>query len=173
MLVRTSSSRDFFRPAACLLLVLMAACSSVQHEARHSFDKRHAVTLSANERGNVVMTALGLLDTRYTYGGSHPGMGFDCSGLVAYVFDQAAKQPLPHNTAAIAQVSKPISSRRLQAGDFVFFNTLNQPFSHMGIYIGNDEFINAPSSGGRVRIDSLKNPYFANRFESARTVFRD
>jgi cell wall-associated NlpC family hydrolase len=173
MFAQAFSSRTYCRPLLFLLLVLLAGCSSVQQSARHSFDERRAITLSANDRGHVVMMALGLLDTRYTYGGSHPGAGFDCSGLVAYVFDQAANQVLPHNTAAIAQVSKPIAARQLQAGDFVFFNTLNRPFSHMGIYIGNDEFINAPSSGGRVRIDSLNNPYFAKRFESARTLFRN
>ena len=86
-------------------------------------------------------------------------------------FGDAVKQALPHNTEKIAGLSRPISKRQLKAGDFVFFNTLNRPYSHMGIYIGNGNFINAPSSGGRVRIDSLSNPYFAKRFESARTVF--
>lgn len=117
------------------------------------------------------MTALTLLESRYKYGGTGPNQGFDCSGLVAYVFDNAANQALPHNTAEIARLSRPISKRQLKAGDFVFFNTLNRPFSHMGIYIGNENFINAPSSGGQVRIDSLNNPYFAKRFESARTLF--
>src|SRR3546814_11642509 len=78
---------------------------------------------------------------------------------------------LPHNTQQIAQLSRPIRKSQLKAGDFVFFNTLNRPFSHMGIYIGNAQFVNAPSSGGRVRVDSLNNPYFAKRFDSARTLF--
>lgn len=162
------------RPVFCLLLAaLLAACSGVPRQSSSTYGGRPAIALSANERGHVVLTALGLLETGYTYGGSHPGTGFDCSGLVAYVFNQAASQPLPHNTAAIARLSKPIAKRQLKAGDFVFFNTLNRPFSHMGIYIGNNEFVNAPSSGGRVRIDSLDNPYFAKRFESARTLFQD
>lgn len=158
----------------CLLLAAaLAACSGAPRKTSSSYSGQPAITLNANERGHVVLMALGLLETDYTYGGSHPGTGFDCSGLVAYVFNHAASQPLPHNTAAIAQLSKPISKRHLKAGDFVFFNTLNRPFSHMGIYIGNNEFVNAPSSGGRVRIDSLDNPYFAKRFESARTLFQD
>ncbi len=111
------------------------------------------------------------MQTNYRYGGSAPATGFDCSGLVAYVFRQAASQPLPHNTAAIAHLSRPISRSKLKPGDFVFFNTLNRPFSHMGIYLGDGRFINAPSSGGKVRIDSLDNPYYAKRFESARTLF--
>ncbi len=118
------------------------------------------------------MTALGLLDAQYRYGGAIPTTGFDCSGLVAYVFGTAAKQSLPHNTAMIAELSRPISRSRLQLGDFVFFNTLGSPNSHMGIYLGDGSFVNAPSSGGRVRIDSLHSPYYRERFESARTLFR-
>ncbi|HUH60870.1 MAG TPA: C40 family peptidase [Candidimonas sp.] len=117
------------------------------------------------------MTAMALLESHYKYGGTHPLHGFDCSGLVAYVFNNAASQPLPHNTAQIAKLSRPVARHELKAGDFVFFNTLNRPFSHMGIYIGDQQFINAPSTGGRVRIDTLANPYFAERFESARTLF--
>ncbi|MDS1141097.1 C40 family peptidase [Pusillimonas sp. SM2304] len=129
------------------------------------------IALDPGQRGDVVLTALGLLETRYRYGGAVPDTGFDCSGLVAYVFGRAASQPLPHNTAAIARLSRPIATQRLEAGDFVFFNTLNRSFSHMGIYIGDGRFVNAPSTGGRVRIDSMDNPYFAQRFESARTLF--
>src|SRR3546814_13984604 len=92
---------------------------------------------------------MGLMESDYRYGGSHPDAGFDCSGLVAYVFKQAASQRLPHNTQQIAQLSRPIRKSQLKAGDFVFFNTLNRPFSHMGIYIGNAQFVTAPSSGGR------------------------
>lgn len=130
-----------------------------------------AIVLAPGQRSEVVLTAMGLMESDYRYGGSHPDAGFDCSGLVAYVFDQAASQPLPHNTAEIAGLSRPIPRSQLKAGDFVFFNTLNRPFSHMGIYIGDAKFVNAPSTGGRVRVDSLDNPYFAKRFESARTLF--
>lgn len=118
------------------------------------------------------MTALGLLDTPYRYGGANPSQGFDCSGLVGYVFDAATAHALPRSTADIARVSRPVDKKQLKAGDLVFFNTLNRPNSHMGIYLGDGNFINAPSSGGRVRIDSLHNPWFANRLDSARTLFR-
>ncbi len=129
------------------------------------------IVVSPQQRGEVVLTAMGLLESQYNYGGSHPVTGFDCSGLVAYVFQNAVQESLPHNTAEIARLSTPISRKHLKAGDFVFFNTLGRPFSHMGIYIGDNQFVNAPSSGGRVRVDSLLNPYFAKRFESARTLF--
>lgn len=156
--------------ATVTVLLVLGGCagSGGQQSQRPS---RPPVVVNAEHRNEVVMTALALLESHYKYGGSAPINGFDCSGLVAYVFNNAAGQALPHNTAAIASLSRPIARRKLQAGDFVFFNTLNRPFSHMGIYLGDGNFINAPSSGGRVRIDSLGNPYFAKRFESARTVF--
>ena len=133
---------------------------------------RQRIAVHPQHRSDVVLTAMGLLETPYRYGGSHPSSGFDCSGLVAYVFGAATQQVLPHNTGQIAELSRPIKPSQLQAGDFVFFDTLNRPNSHMGIYIGDGSFINAPSSGGRVRIDSMRNPYFAKRFESARSPFR-
>lgn len=154
------------------LAAMLAACAGPSRGRRDSAALGgRGILVHPQQRGDVVLTALSLLESNYRYGGSHPHSGFDCSGLVAYVFNHSARQSLPHNTAQIAQLSRKISKRQLKAGDFVFFNTLNRPYSHMGIYIGEGKFINAPSSGGRVRIDSLDNPYFAQRFESARTLF--
>ncbi len=169
-----TSTRTIFLPLAMAGLLLMAGCAGPGTGQRPSGPTvpPPTIALDPNHRSDVVLTALGLLQTHYRYGGSAPATGFDCSGLVAYVFRNAADQPLPHNTAAIAGMSRPIAKNRLEAGDFVFFNTLNRPFSHMGIYIGDGRFVNAPSTGGQVRIDSLHNPYFAKRFESARTIFR-
>lgn len=152
------------------VVCLLSACSGTGGQRAHA-PSRAPIAVSPEHRSEVVLTALALLESQYKYGGSAPIQGFDCSGLVAYVFNSAARLSLPHNTSQIADLSRPISKKNLKAGDFVFFNTLNRPFSHMGIYIGDDSFINAPSTGGRVRIDSLSNPYFAKRFESARTVF--
>jgi cell wall-associated NlpC family hydrolase len=164
-----------FRLLTSLLIAVaicfLAGCSSPGNH-RSSGAPRLSIAVDPAQRTEVVLTAMALLESRYRYGGTHPAKGFDCSGLVAYVFENAAQQPLPHNTAEIAGLSRQISRTQLKAGDFVFFNTLNRPFSHMGIYIGGDRFINAPSTGGQVRIDSLKNPYYAKRFESARTLFR-
>jgi len=117
------------------------------------------------------MTALSLLDTRYRYGGSQAQHGFDCSGLVKYVFGTATGTSLPHNTEQIARMSRPVPRRELRAGDLVFFDTLGRPNSHMGIYLGDGRFINAPSTGGQVRIDRLDNPYYRRHFQSVGTLF--
>lgn len=151
------------------LAFTLAACASPPRQAQPS--SRSRMQVDAAKRTEVVMTALSLLETHYKYGSARPTRGFDCSGLVKYVFETAAQAPLPHNTAQIAELSRLIPRSRLQPGDFVFFNTLGQSNSHMGIYLGDASFINAPSTGGRVRIDSLDNPYYTRHFESARTVF--
>lgn len=159
---------------AATLLIFLAGCASQPHHkgsARIGGSSAPPIVIDSDKRNEVVMTALGLIDTRYKYGGSSPGTGFDCSGLVAYVFAKSAGQPLPHNTAALARQSRPIAKSQLSAGDFVFFNTLNQSLSHVGIYLGDGQFINAPSSGGKVRIDNLNSRYFAQRFDGAGTLF--
>ncbi|MBV6272078.1 C40 family peptidase [Alcaligenaceae bacterium CGII-47] len=150
------------------LLLTLGACASPSRQTRLTSSR---LQVDAAKRTEVVMTALSLLETHYQYGSARPSRGFDCSGLVKYVFDTAAQAPLPHNTLQIAQLSRPIPRSSLQPGDFVFFNTLGRSNSHMGIYLGDAAFINAPSTGGRVRIDSLDNPYYTRHFESARTVF--
>lgn len=160
---------------AAALLAFLAGCAGPA--SRSSLPggqayRGHAVVIDDDLRSEVVLTALALLDTRYKYGGSTPASGFDCSGFVAYVFKKSSRNRLPHNTENIARISQPISKNNLRPGDFVFFNTLHQPYSHMGIYIGDGHFINAPSTGGHVRIDSLHNPYYAQRFDDARTLFR-
>ena len=165
------------RPYSLLLIgalsILLAGCAGESgfksSQGLHSY--RHIV-IDGTKRNNVALTAMGLVGTRYRYGGSSPDTGFDCSGLVQYVFEDATREQLPHNTAEIAQISRPVSRDNLSVGDFVFFNTLHSAYSHMGIYIGDGQFVNAPSSGGHVRIDALNSPYFAKRYEGARTLFQ-
>lgn len=156
-------------------LLLLSGCAGTSNNAAHQkspFSLPQTIAIDPQQRQEVIMTALGLLDTPYRYGGAHPSLGFDCSGLVGYVFDSATAHTLPRSTADIARISRPVQKTQLKAGDLVFFNTLNRPNSHLGIYLGDGNFINAPSSGGRVRIDSLNNPWFAKRLDSTRTLFK-
>ena len=120
-----------------------------------------------------VAQAMLLVNTPYRYGGNTPEGGFDCSGLVHYVFGQVAAggARLPRSTAQWAAATMPVSESALQPGDLVFFNTTGTPFSHMGIYVGGDQFVHAPSTGGTVRRDRLDNRYFAPRYLGARSVF--
>jgi cell wall-associated NlpC family hydrolase len=124
----------------------------------------------AGEKGTeVVLFALGLVETGYRFGGKNPEAGLDCSGMVRYVFDKVAGMKLSGSAADIARKGRPVDMANLQPGDLVFFNTLNRPYSHVGIYIGDGRFVHAPSSSGKVRTESLREGWFATRFEEARS----
>lgn len=120
---------------------------------------------------DVVLYALALIDTGYRFGGKNPEAGLDCSGMVSYVFAQSIGRKLQGSAADIARQGRPVPRERLRPGDLVFFNTRNAAYSHVGIYIGEDRFAHAPSTGGRVRVDSLRNGWYASRFEEARSYF--
>lgn len=120
---------------------------------------------------DVVLFALGLVETGYRFGGKNPEAGFDCSGMVGYVFDKAASLKLHGSAAELAHHGRLVAAAQLRPGDLVFFNTLQRPYSHVGIYIGEGRFVHAPSSRGKVRVDSLNEGWFAARFEEARTYF--
>jgi len=160
--------------AACV--VLLAACGSAAKAPRidRGAPAGSIPRISSAESGkaqDVVMYALGLIDTGYRFGGRNPEAGLDCSGMVSYIYEHSAGLRLPHNAAQIASMTRAVGRDALRPGDLVFFNTLNKPFSHVGIYIGDDRFVHAPSSNGAVRIDSLSNRYYASRFEAAHTLF--
>lgn len=127
-----------------------------------------AASAKAND---VVLFALGLIETGYQFGGKNPEAGLDCSGLVTYVFNSAADIPLRGSAADMARQGTAVSIEQLRPGDLVFFNTRNRPRSHVGIYIGDDRFVHAPKTNGKVRTESLKNRWFAARFEEGRTYF--
>ena len=88
-----------------------------------------------------------------------------------FLYQDALQVSLPRTARDIAAVSAPIRQQDLRVGDLVFFNTNGQPYSHMGLYIGNGEFIHAPSSNGTIRTAKLSQPYFSQRFTGARTLF--
>ncbi|MCB1939864.1 MAG: C40 family peptidase [Rhodocyclaceae bacterium] len=125
-------------------------------------DPRHAE--------QVVLYAYGLLGTGYQFGGRNPEAGLDCSGMVSYIVEQVSGKRLPHNAARIAAQTRSVERDDLQPGDLVFFNTLNRPHSHMGIYLGEGKFIHAPNSRGAVRIERLASRYFSTRFDGGRTL---
>jgi len=119
---------------------------------------------------HVVILALALRNTSYRFGGKSPKGGMDCSGFVTYVFKHATGLRLKGNAAMLARQGREVALDQIRPADLVFFNTRGRSFSHVGIYIGNDEFIHAPNAKGVVRIDKLTHPYYAARFETARTL---
>lgn len=134
-----------------------------------SSDKQ--LRVAGSYRQDIVVLALSLIGTEYRYGGDNPEDGLDCSGLVSHVFKTVANLALPHNAGKIAASAAPVSRADLAPGDLVFFNTLGRAYSHMGIYIGDGQFLHAPRKGERVRLDRLDNPYYSSRLNATKTIF--
>ena len=135
-------------------------------------DPPHGAAPAATpQHREALLQAIMALDTDYRYGGRSFSSGFDCSGLVAHVFKAAWGLDLPRTASAQSEYATPIDPDELRPGDLVFYNTLNRPYSHVGIYLGDGKFIHAPRSGARVRIESLGTRYWTRRFDGARRVF--
>ncbi len=120
----------------------------------------------------VLMRALGLVGTPYRYGGNTPESGFDCSGLVTYVYRDMLALNLPRTSGELAAIQGPkIAPDRLSAGDLVFFGNKGNVW-HVGIYVGEGRFVHAPSTGGTVRLDYLNGPYWRDHYTGAKRVLR-
>ncbi len=118
---------------------------------------------------SVTGTALSLRGTPYRNGGHDPS-GFDCSGFVSYVFGQNGIA-VPRTVSDQYHAGREVDPQQgLQPGDLVFFTTVSPGASHVGILIGGDEFVHAPSSTGEVRVERLSGPYWSTRFVGARRV---
>lgn len=119
---------------------------------------------------NVILKGLEFVGIKYKRGGNTID-GMDCSRFVQVVFKDAAGVDLPRRAADMSRVGDRIESKRqLKPADLVFFNTLSRSFSHVGIYVGDDLFLHSPSSGGFIRIDDMREPYWAKRYNGARRI---
>ncbi len=117
--------------------------------------------------------AMDLLGIRYRRGGSSPEAGFDCSGFVSHVFREGLGLMLPRSSKEMSKSGEVIDRDELRPGDLVFFNTMRKAFSHVGIYLGDNQFVHAPRTGGRVRIEDLRDGYWMKRFNGARRISLD
>jgi len=145
-----------------LLLIALAlgACASDKSDVR--VQRGYASSLTSYARS--------LIGAPYKYGGNSPESGFDCSGFVGHVFRHSAGIRLPRSTGEISRVGKAVRWNELRTGDLVFFNTLHRSFSHVGIYLGDDRFIHAPSNGGSVRVEYILDDYWRRNYNGARRI---
>lgn len=124
----------------------------------------------AGKAGDVVVGALNMIGVRYRWGGNSPDSGLDCSGFVRYVFQDTLGLSLPRRAVEMSRVGEKVGMSDLKPGDLVFFNTMRQTFSHVGIYIGDNKFVHSPSTGSTIRVDDMDNSYWEKRFDGARRI---
>ncbi|WP_459572521.1 C40 family peptidase [Cupriavidus sp. 8B] len=156
----------------CTAALLLAACASTP-PGRHSAQPRPAGTPMVDPSAGleeVSIQAMSLVGTPYRYGGNTPDSGFDCSGLVRYVVLRAANVNLPRTTEAMGERGVSLERNQVASGDLVFFNTTGRANSHVGIYVGQNRFVHAPSTGGTVRLEDMTKSYWASRYNGARRV---
>ena len=126
----------------------------------------------ADKASELVLTAMGSLGVPYRRGGNSMATGFDCSGFVRAMYEQTIGLVLPRRANEQAAATEAIDRKDLQPGDLVFFNTMRQAFSHVGIYVGENKFIHSPKPGAHVRVESMTVSYWASRFDGARRVMQ-
>lgn len=157
--------------------LLLAACLTLLPSSAWAFfgmsDDKSAVTAAAAD--DMVMTALTLMGTPYRFGGSSPEQGFDCSGLVQYIYRDISRVTLPRTAAEMANLAgRDVTTHDLTVGDLIFFRLGNSSrINHVAVYIGEDRFIHAPRTGAVVRIDKLDNRYWMRYYDKARRLFTD
>ena len=164
--------------------LLLVACSAMAAPASRTDDApditkaehgfagqfKHVRETMASRTSEMVVGALGFLGVPYRFGGVSVETGFDCSGFVRAMYDQAMGLALPRRAEEQARATEKIDRSDLRPGDLVFFNTMRRAFSHVGIYIGDGKFIHAPRTGSQVRVESMNVSYWQRRFNGARRV---
>lgn len=121
----------------------------------------------------IILQAMSLIGVRYKWGGNSPETGLDCSGFIRYVFQKSVNIALPRSASAMSRIGLRVDKDELQPGDLVFFNTLRRQFSHVGLYLGNNKFIHAPSTGKNITIANMDQKYWATRYNGARRMDRE
>ena len=186
----TRWARSMMLAGACALTALLVGCAGIGHQEgsglnssavdwKNSSDpigsflarsKNGAGLLVGDVNHPLARQALTQLGIRYRWGGKSPETGFDCSGLVLYSAQQSLGLKLPPRSYDIALFGSDVPRTDLQVGDLVFFNTLGRRNSHVGVYLGDDQFVHSPAAGGVVRIEDMKQAYWSKRFNGARRL---
>ena len=145
------------------VMAMLAGCSGSPQ-----FPEPTTVRASNEIASKAIDYAKEMLGKPYKYAGETPD-GFDCSGLVKYSYGRAGIA-MPRDTQSQRRMSVLVSMRSLRAGDLLFFDQEGKKTSHVGMYLGKGRFIHAPSSGGKVRTDSINAEFWKKHFVEARRV---
>lgn len=162
------------KPTVIFALALACGTAAANEPATPRPERVSALRVAAERHlghtRELVTHALGFLGIRYKFGGNTPDTGFDCSGFVRYVVGQAVGLVLPRRASDISEIGTKVTTEQLQPGDLVFFNTQRRPYSHVGIYVGDQRFVHAPAAGGKVQVVNMGLSYWQNRFDGARRL---
>jgi cell wall-associated NlpC family hydrolase len=161
------SSGHIFGAMGILLIALLGCATNHKSPDFSSYSSKQPLTTP--DQNGVIEIALSLLGTPYRFGGTTP-QGFDCSGFINYVYRHSVGLVLPRKSHDLARVGKPVAAEHLQPADLVYFKIERQKPLHVGIYIGDGKFVHAPSSRGKVNIQSLELEYWKNRYRGARRI---
>ncbi len=147
---------------------MLAGCSTVPPNAVDAKPPSAiAGRLTEDQANEVTLMAIGLVGTPYRYGGNTPAGGFDCSGLIGYVYKHRASVLPPRSVAALVGWGQAVPPNAIRTGDLAIF-TQDGRATHAGIYVGEGRFVHAPSTGGEVRLDQLQSKYWAKQQVSFR-----
>jgi murein DD-endopeptidase len=160
-------NRTIFKKRRFAFLLIVLLCTTVVVTCCTSAPVKPATGYTSDTGEKAAKTAISMIGRPYKYQGDSPS-GFDCSGLVRYSYLTAGLE-VPHGTLALKNVTRPVG-KNMQIGDLLFFSERGKKYSHVGIFIGSDLFVHAPSTGQKVRKDSLKDPYWKQNFIEARRL---
>ncbi|MCM2347280.1 MAG: C40 family peptidase [Acidovorax soli] len=163
------SRRHALQGLALACTLLLGGCSTAPSSSSSALLRSAASQLSNDQAHDIAIHALGLVGTPYRYGGNTPDTGFDCSGLIGYVYRHRVGTAPPRTVAQLSGWGQPIANGDLRSGDLVVFGAGPAP-THAGIYVGEGRFVHAPSTGGTVRLDQFSSGYWARQKASFRRL---
>lgn len=161
------------------LSLIISGCGTTYHKNNVTYQYNDNISvngkLTEQEKNELVLFSMNLIDTKYNWGSKKPDFGLDCSGLVSYVFSKsvniqirgAAKDLVKHGNSVPINF---IHQQKLEPGDLLFFNTTGKSYSHVGIYIGNNQFLHASSAKGKVITSSIYSKYYVERLEEIKRI---
>lgn len=155
-----------------VVLIILVGCASSHTQSDFSSLTSVMEQPFTSVQESVLQTALSLLGTPYRFGGVTPE-GFDCTGFVNYVYRNSAGIALPRESHDLVQAGEPVTAADLRPADIVYFRIERQKPLHVGIYLGDGKFIHAPSTRGKVNIQSLRLDYWRSRYLGARRIISD
>ena len=150
-----------------LLLMFLSACQSTHANTSYQSDVSDTSDVAMSD---LTEYALSLEGTPYRYGGTSPDTGFDCSGFVGHVFKHSLDKSLPRSSNEISRVGVAEQAGMLRPGDLVFYNTLHKANSHVGIYLGDGQFVHSPGRGKAVTVANMNEAYWRKRYNGARRI---